>query len=165
MAFLSLLPVFKKIFLMWTILKLFDFATVLLLFHVLVFWPQGIWGLSSLTRNLSTYTPYTGRQSLNHWTTKEVPTFSILDIWPLSQLWAFLFFFLAHPCSMQDLSFPTRDWTWVTAVRARLLTTRQPRDSSHFESLLFLLFHPSDPAKKCSLLFRTHVFKKLGKPR
>ena len=29
---------------MWTIFKLFiEFVTILLLFHVLVFWPQGMW--------------------------------------------------------------------------------------------------------------------------
>ena len=36
-------------FLMWTIFKVFvEFVTVLLLFRVLVFWPRGMWGLSSL---------------------------------------------------------------------------------------------------------------------
>ena len=34
---------FLKIFLMWTICKVFiEFVTILLLFHVLVFWAQGI---------------------------------------------------------------------------------------------------------------------------
>ena len=44
----------KKIFLggMLTILKVFiEFVTVLLLSSVLVFWPQGIWDLHSLTRD------------------------------------------------------------------------------------------------------------------
>ena len=37
-------------FLMWTILKVFiEFMTILLLFYVLFFWPQGMWDLSSST--------------------------------------------------------------------------------------------------------------------
>ena len=33
---------------MWAILKLFvEFVTILLLFYVLVFWPQGMWDLGS----------------------------------------------------------------------------------------------------------------------
>ena len=36
------------------------------------FWPRGMWHLSSLTRD-QTHNPCTGRQSLNHWTTREVP--------------------------------------------------------------------------------------------
>ena len=36
------------------------------------FWPWGTWHLSSLTRD-QTHNPCTGRQSLNHWTTREVP--------------------------------------------------------------------------------------------
>ena len=44
------------------------------LFYVLAFWPQGIWDLSSLTRDW-TCTPCTGRRRFNHWTTREVPSF------------------------------------------------------------------------------------------
>ena len=58
---------------MWTILKVFiEFVTILLLFHVLIFWPEGMQDLSSLTRD-RTCTPCIGRRSLNHWTTREVP--------------------------------------------------------------------------------------------
>ena len=46
----------------------------MLLLYVLVFWPQVMWGLSSLTRD-QTCTRCTGRWSLNHWTTREVPRF------------------------------------------------------------------------------------------
>ena len=36
----------------WTILKDFiEFITILLLFHVLVFWPRGKWDLSSPARD------------------------------------------------------------------------------------------------------------------
>ena len=59
-------------FLMWTIFKVFiEFVTILLLFYVLVFWPQGMWDLSSPARD-RTRTPCTGRRSLNHWTAREV---------------------------------------------------------------------------------------------
>ena len=50
-----------KIFLMWTVFKvLIEFVTILLLFYVLVFWPQGMQDLSSLTRD-GTYTHCIGR--------------------------------------------------------------------------------------------------------
>ena len=43
---------------MWTVFKVFiEFATrLLLLFYVLVFWPGGMWDLSSPTRD-RTHTP------------------------------------------------------------------------------------------------------------
>ena len=35
---------------MWTILKVFiEFVSLLLLFYILAFWPQGVWDPSSLT--------------------------------------------------------------------------------------------------------------------
>ena len=46
------------------------------LFHVLVSWPWGMW--ISPTRDW-THTPCIGRQSLNHWTTREVPVLSTVD--------------------------------------------------------------------------------------
>ena len=49
-----------------------EFVTVLLLIYVLVFWPCGMWDLSSPTRH-QTHTPCIGRRSINHWTAKEVP--------------------------------------------------------------------------------------------
>ena len=42
------------------------------LFYVLGFSSWGMWDLSSPTRDW-TATPFIGRQSLNHWTTREVP--------------------------------------------------------------------------------------------
>ena len=71
---------FLKIFFffMWTIFKVFiAFVTKLLLFYVLGFWPWGMWSLSSPTRD-RTRTPCIGRQSLNHWTTREVPHMGVL---------------------------------------------------------------------------------------
>ena len=74
---------------MWTIFKVFiEFVTILLLFYILVFWPWGMWDLSSPPRD-QTRTPCIGRQSLTHWTTREVP---------LSALWIY------HPI----LSWPLR---------------------------------------------------------
>ena len=62
-------------FLMWTIFNVFiEFVTMLLLFFVLIVWPRGMWDLSSLTRD-RTLTPCIGRQSLDHWTAREVPGF------------------------------------------------------------------------------------------
>ena len=53
----------KFFFLMWTIFQLFiEFVTILLLFYVLVFWPQGMWDFNSPTRN-RTHTPF-------HWKVK-----------------------------------------------------------------------------------------------
>ena len=60
-------------FFMWIFLKVFiEFVTILLLFDILVFWPLGIWDLSSPTRDW-THSPYIRRQSLSHWTAREVP--------------------------------------------------------------------------------------------
>ena len=55
-----------------------EFATILFLFYVLVFWPRGLWHLSSLTRD-RTHTPWIWRWSLNHWTTREVPSSVLLN--------------------------------------------------------------------------------------
>ena len=55
-------------------LKVFiEFVTILFLFYVLVFWLWGTWDLSFLTRNW-TFTLCVGRQSLNHWMAREVPS-------------------------------------------------------------------------------------------
>lgn len=53
---------------LWFLLNLLQYC----LFCVLVFWPQGLWHLSSPARD-RTCTPYIGRWILNHWTTREVP--------------------------------------------------------------------------------------------
>ena len=57
---------------MWTIFKVFiEFCTILSPFYVLVFWPRGTGDLGSPSRD-RTFTPCAGRQSVNHWTTREV---------------------------------------------------------------------------------------------
>ena len=67
-------------FLMWTIFKVFiELVTILLLFYVLVFWPRGMWDLTSPTRD-RTLTPCIGRLSLNHWTAREVPEAPLLKV-------------------------------------------------------------------------------------
>ena len=70
--------IFVEIFVfgLWTIFKVFiESVTILLLFYVSVFWLQGMWDLSSLTRD-HTHTPCIGRQSLNPRTTAEGPQWS-----------------------------------------------------------------------------------------
>ena len=70
---------------MWTILKSllnllqYDFCFMFLflcfgsdLFYVFVSWPRGMRDLSIQTRD-QTHTPRSGRQSLNHGITQEVP--------------------------------------------------------------------------------------------
>ena len=60
-------------FLIWTIFNIFiEFVIMLLLFYLLVFWSRDIWDLSSPTRDQA-HTSCIGRQSQNHWTTREVP--------------------------------------------------------------------------------------------
>ena len=58
---------------MWIIFKVFiEFFITLLLFFVLVLWPQGTRDLSTLTRD-GTHTLCTGRRSLNYWTARGSP--------------------------------------------------------------------------------------------
>ena len=49
-----------------------EFVTMLLLFHVLVLWPQGMWDLSFPTGS-QTHTSCIGRQNLHHWATRDTP--------------------------------------------------------------------------------------------
>ena len=84
----SLLLVFKSFFkkdffLMCTIFKVFiKFVTILLLFNVLGFRPQGTWDLSVPARD-QTHTSGIGRWSLNHWATREITRsfLSIVALW------------------------------------------------------------------------------------
>ena len=58
---------------MWITFKFFiEFVTILFLFYVLGFSPRGMWDLSTPTRD-QTATSFIERQSLSHWTTREVP--------------------------------------------------------------------------------------------
>ena len=60
---------------MWTISKVFiQFFTIFLLFDALIFWPRGMWDISSPTRD-RTLTSCIGRRSLYHWNAREVPHF------------------------------------------------------------------------------------------
>ena len=68
---LWLWEIFLKIFFMWTIFKVFtEFITILRLFYILVFWPQGMWDLSSLTRD---WTSCMKGEVLNRWIFRQVP--------------------------------------------------------------------------------------------
>ena len=58
---------------MSVIFKVFiKFVTILLLSHILIFCPQGMWDPSSLTR-YQTSTTCIGRWSLNHWKARKLP--------------------------------------------------------------------------------------------
>ena len=57
-------------------LKSFEFLTILLLFYVLIFWPHGMWDLSSPS-DVEPTPP--ALRSPNYWTTWEVPTFLLLS--------------------------------------------------------------------------------------
>ena len=71
--FWKILFFFFKMFFMWTIFKVFtEFGTILFPLYVLVFWPRGMWDLSSPASN-QTRSPCFGGQSLIPWTTSEVP--------------------------------------------------------------------------------------------
>ena len=99
---------FLSSFFMWIILKVFiEFVTILFLFSVLVSWPQGMWDLSFPTKHW-THTPCIGRQSLKHWTTREVPQRFLLTGKCFPQFFAWLvvlssrfssvFTFFQKPC-------------------------------------------------------------------
>ena len=64
--------IFLRFFWMWNIflslLNLFQYC----FFFFFFFWLWGMWDLSSLSR-AETCTPYNGRWSFIHWTTREVP--------------------------------------------------------------------------------------------
>lgn len=63
---------FKDFYLMWTNFKAFiEFVTIWLLFYVLVLWPWDMWNLGSLT---PLPTLHIRKWSLNHWTTRRVPS-------------------------------------------------------------------------------------------
>ena len=59
--------------LLWLFKSLLNLLQYCFCFMFLFLWPRGMWDLSSLTRD-RTHSPLIGRQNLNHWTTREVPT-------------------------------------------------------------------------------------------
>ena len=61
----------EDFFLFWETFFI-ELVTMLLLFYVLVFWLQGMWNLSSLTRD-RTCIHCIGKRSLNHCTAREFP--------------------------------------------------------------------------------------------
>ena len=67
-------------FLMWTIFlkSILNFYTIASVLSFVFFWPQGMWDLSSPTRD-QIGNAKAGRQSPNHWTTREVPAWRFAD--------------------------------------------------------------------------------------
>lgn len=62
---------FFKDFFMWTISKVFiEFVMILLLFHVLVLWTQGMWHVSSLTGTEPTLPALEGKVPNTGWSEK-----------------------------------------------------------------------------------------------
>ena len=57
-----------------------EFVTILLMLqhHVPIFWPRAMWDLTLPARD-QTHTLCTGRGSLHHWPTREVPEELVLD--------------------------------------------------------------------------------------
>ena len=118
---------FKGFFfnLMWTILKVFtEFVVVLLLFYVLVFWPRGVWYLSSPSGD-GTHAACIGRRSLNHRTTREaLHTFDCgtKSLKFTSQVSRVLFIFSSL---LSDLCFPAHNGSPYFMVEM-LLERRSP---------------------------------------
>ena len=83
---------------MWIIFKVFiEFVTIVLLFvKFCFFWPKGMWGLSSLTKD-GICTTCVGKQDLNPWTTREVPPI-ILD----KGLWTCIIASILEMTKMRD---------------------------------------------------------------
>ena len=72
MIILGLIYFFFKIFFYVDHFKVFiEFITIFFLLYIFVYWPCGMWDLSSLTRD-GTSTCCMERQRLNCWTAREV---------------------------------------------------------------------------------------------
>ena len=70
---------FLRLILMWTILKYFlNLLQYCFWDFFFFFWPWGMWDLSSPARDW-TCSPCIGRQSLHHWTAREVPKLPFKD--------------------------------------------------------------------------------------
>ena len=105
-SYFSLVPQFGKSLLIWFSFLGFFFEDFFLCvpflksllnllqycfcFKFQLLWPQDMWELSFPTRDW-THTLYIGRQSLNHWTTREVlkVTYFKISISPLSSILSF----------------------------------------------------------------------------
>ena len=97
---------FYDFFFTATIFKVFiEFITISPLFYVLVIWPQDMWDLSSRLMWNRTCIPCFGRQRLNHWTAKEVPSEVFLQT--KGRL----------PCGSAVKNLPAMRETWVQSLR------------------------------------------------
>ena len=121
-------------FLMWTIFKVFiEFVTVLLLFYVLLFWPWGMWDLSSPARDW-THTPCIGRWGLNHWTTREVP---------LCVFWRAKWWSLTYQCLLAETTLPTtvgKNFSSMFFSRCLIPLGYTFRSVIHFELILCMMW-------------------------
>ena len=157
---------FKKIFLTWTNFKVFiEFATILLLFYVLVFWPQGMWDLSSPTRD-GIRTPCIGRRSLNHWTTREVPLIFLCFAFVFFFLQTFFFGNLFHSlyiCSSflaAGILRVVSTWLWeFISVHWWSVTDMHSRYTAVKLSKLRLRSFPQEPSlSACPRSWQSHLF-------
>ena len=115
--------IFLQFFLMWTILKVFiEFVTILLLFSGFGFLAQGIWDVSSPTMD-QTCTPCIGRWSLNHWTTREVPTLGFRQASSL----------VLSPLACLEIFFSAHLLQWSLTVFGKPLRQRRPCPLSNSE--------------------------------
>ena len=107
-----------------------EFVTLLLLFYVLVFWLRGTWHLSSPPREWAC-TPCIVRQSVNHWTTREVSE------------WVLALLSHLHTEKLNSLDMPLVCWLWFALVEYWL-----------FCRALYGLMWPDQEKRKKSLLSR-----------
>ena len=95
------------------------------------FWSQGLWDLSSLTRD-PICTPCIGRWSFNHWTTKEVPWLALYQWFSISWWNDFMLFSLCFSSgllSFLDMWVYNFNWLkncWSSLLQILFLTYQPP---------------------------------------
>ena len=96
----------------------------------MVFWPQGIWDLTCLTRDW-TGTSCVGRQSLIHWTTREISPFPVFYslVRPALTLWSMI---IIPPLQISSIICPLHHWhiaklePWLNTSICLLCSCSQP---------------------------------------
>ena len=96
------------------------FATILLLFYVLVFWPQGMWDISSLARDRA-HTPCFGRWSLTHYTAREVSVLPSLVKCPSSLLVTFSLLRLSCKSCFYILDASSLSYMWLANIFSQMV--------------------------------------------
>ena len=136
---LSTCKFFKKIFWCRSFFTVFiKSVTILLLFYVLVFWPWGMWDLSSPTKDW-TCTPCIGRQDLHHWTTREilVKWVKVIQLCPtLCDPMDYTVLVILQARKMEWVAFPfsrassqPKDWTQVSLTVGGFFTSWATREA------------------------------------